>query len=141
MIKLMRETGLYSLLPSFAQEHPVYGTCAGLILLSSEVINHPVETLGLLDVTIQRNAYGRQINSFADAVDLNLDGKLEKVEGVFIRAPKIVKIGERITALAHHKEDVVMVESDHILASTFHPELSDNTRIHQYFLSKVKQSQ
>lgn len=138
LIKLLRESGLFQLIPKFAVKYPIFGTCAGLILLSKEVINNPVESFGLIDLTVERNAYGRQINSFIDIVDLELNGKAQKLEGVFIRAPKIVKIGEGVKILGRHSNEIVVVEKDQHLASTFHPELSGSKLIHQYFLDKVK---
>ena len=138
LIKLLIETGLFQLIPKFGEKYPIFGTCAGLILLAKEVVNNPVESFGLIDVTVERNAYGRQINSFIGGVDLELNGKAQKLEGVFIRAPKIVKIGEGVKILGKYYNEIVIVEKDKHLASTFHPELSDSRLIHQYFLSKVK---
>lgn len=138
LIKLIKETGLFQLIPKFGEKYPIFGTCAGLILLAKEVVNNPVESFGLIDVTVERNAYGRQINSFIGGVDLELNGKAQKLEGVFIRAPKIVKIGEGVKILGKYYNEIVIVEKDKHLASTFHPELSDSRLIHQYFLSKVK---
>lgn len=138
LIKLLKETGLFQLIPKFGEKYPIFGTCAGLILLAKEVVNNPVESFGLIDVTVERNAYGRQINSFIGGVDLELNGKAQKLEGVFIRAPKIVKIGEGVKILGKYYNEIVIVEKDKHLASTFHPELSDSRLIHQYFLSKVK---
>lgn len=138
LIKLIKETGLFQLIPKFGEKYPIFGTCAGLILLAKEVVNNPVESFGLIDVTVERNAYGRQINSFIGGVDLELNGKAQKLEGVFIRAPKIVKIGEGVKILGKYYNEIVIVEKDKHLASTFHPELSDSRLIHQYFLGKVK---
>lgn len=138
LIKLLKETGLFQLIPKFGEKYPIFGTCAGLILLAKEVVNNPVESFGLIDVTVERNAYGRQINSFIGGVDLELNGKAQKLEGVFIRAPKIVKIGEGVKILGKYYNEIVIVEKDKHLASTFHPELSDSRLIHQYFLGKVK---
>ena len=138
LIKLLKETGLFQLIPKFGEKYPIFGTCAGLILLAKEVVNNPVESFGLIDVTVERNAYGRQINSFIGGVDLELNGKAQELEGVFIRAPKIVKIGEGVKILGKYYNEIVIVEKDKHLASTFHPELSDSRLIHQYFLSKVK---
>ena len=138
LIKLLKETGLFQLIPKFGEKYPIFGTCAGLILLAKEVVNNPVESFGLIDVTVERNAYGRQINSFIGGVDLELNGKAQELEGVFIRAPKIVKIGEGVKILGKYYNEIVIVEKDKHLASTFHPELSDSRLIHQYFLGKVK---
>lgn len=140
VIKLLKESRLFQLIPEFGAKYPIFGTCAGLILLSKEVINHPVETFGLIDITVSRNAYGRQIDSFIDTIKIELNGSPQKFEGIFIRAPKIVKMGEGVNILGHHGKEIVMVESGHHLASTFHPELSGSRLIHQYFLGKVKRA-
>lgn len=139
LIKLLKETGLFQLIPKFGEKYPIFGTCAGLILLAKEVVNNPVESFGLIDVTVERNAYGRQINSFIGGVDLELNGKAQNLEGVFIRAPKIVKIGEGVKILGKHNTEIVIIEKDKHLASTFHPELSDSKLIHQHFLDKVSE--
>ena len=138
LVKLLKESGLFAALQDYGKQFPIFGTCAGLILLSSKVTNHPIESISLLDITVERNAYGTQIDSFVDAIQLNLNGKLAAIEGVFIRAPKIVKIGEGVSSLGFHNKNIILVEKDHILAATFHPELTDSTVIHEYFLKKIK---
>lgn len=100
--------------------------------------NHPVEPLNLIDISIERNSYGRQIDSFDETVEVHLNGSIKTVEGVFIRAPRITRVGENVQALATHNGDVVMVENDAVLAATFHPELTENRLIHQYFADKVR---
>jgi pyridoxal 5'-phosphate synthase pdxT subunit len=138
MTNLLIKHGLWDDLGQFAQLKPVFGTCAGLVLLSAQIINNPLEikTLGVINIKVQRNAYGRQIDSFTDDLKMNLNGHMEKMEGVFIRAPKISSMGPYVVPKAWHKEDVVLVEENNILAATFHPELTKDTRIHQYFLNK-----
>jgi len=138
LVKLLKESGLYPVIPGFAEDHPVFGTCAGLILMAREVTNISVESFGLLDVSVARNAYGRQIDSFIDLMDIYLNGKEDHFEGVFIRAPKIVKIGEGVNVLGRHDKEIVFVENGHHLGSTFHPELSRSTLIHKYFVEKVR---
>lgn len=136
-IKLLKEINLYQALSEFGKKKCIFGTCAGLITLAKNVLNPPTESLGLLDVDVQRNAYGRQIDSFVDNIALNLNHKKILFEGIFIRAPKISRVGEHVKKLAVHRTNVVMVETERILAATFHPELTDNPIIHQYFLDKV----
>lgn len=138
LIKLLKEGGLFQHIRQFGENHSILGTCAGLILLAGEVINNPVESLGLIDITVARNAYGRQINSFIDKIKIELDGKAHQFEGVFIRAPKILKVGKGVNILGHHADEAVLVENGLHLASTFHPELSDSELIHKYFIDKVK---
>lgn len=140
LVKLLKESGLYKQLPKYASRFPIFGTCAGLILIATKVINNPVESIPLLNVTVQRNAYGGQIESFTDTIQLKLGKKSYDVEGVFIRAPKIIEIGEGVISLGYHHNDIILVEKDNILAATFHPELTDSTVIHKYFLEKVKNS-
>jgi len=122
----------------FAGERPVFGTCAGSILLSRTVVNEPVESLGLIDAVIERNAYGRQIDSFIDDIDVRLNGSVKKIEGFFIRAPKIISIGTGVIPLAWHQGNIVMAEQNNILIATFHPELTLNPAVHNYFLKKIK---
>jgi len=140
LIKLLKESSLFQLIPKFGAKYPILGTCAGLILLAKEIINNPIESFGLINVTVARNAYGRQINSFIDTIKIELNGKAQKFEGVFIRAPKIVKVGKGVNILGHRNHEIVFVENGHHLASTFHPELSDSRLIHQYFLNKVRKA-
>lgn len=138
LVKLLKNIGLYDLLPEFNREWPIFGTCAGAILVSREVSNHPIEPLNLIDISIERNSYGRQIDSFDETVELHLNGSIKTVEGVFIRAPRITRVGKSVQALATHNGDVVMVENEAVLAATFHPELTENRLIHQYFVDKVR---
>lgn len=138
LTKLFAKHNLEKALVAYAKEKPVFGTCAGLIVLSKKVINHPVQTLGLINVTVARNAYGRQVDSFIDDVDIALGDQQFSFEGVFIRAPKIVGFGDDVEILGKHKDDIVLAESGNILVATFHPELTDDPRIHHYFIDKVE---
>ena len=116
------------------------GESTTLVKLSQHVENHPVESFQLIDVDIVRNAYGRQIDSFVDFVDVELGEEKTQVEAVFIRAPKFTRVGEGVRVIGRHKTDVVMVENDRVMAATFHPELTDDLRIHQYFAEKVRKN-
>ncbi len=129
---------MFTPLKEFGKEKPIFGTCAGLITLASRVENYPQETLDLIDISVVRNAYGRQIDSFIDSIKIRLNNNITEYEGVFIRAPKIKRVGEGVRALAYHHDDIVMAENDHILVATFHPELTEDTRIHEYFLKKIQ---
>jgi 5'-phosphate synthase pdxT subunit len=133
-LRLFKQFNLSQGIRQYAKKHPIMGTCAGLIILSKEANNLPLQPLGLIDVTVARNAYGRQRESFVDTISLSLNGTVKNFPGVFIRAPKIIAIGPTVKILAHHKEDAVMVATKSILAATFHPELTDNIEIHQYFI-------
>ena len=99
------------------------------------------ESLKLIDISVKRNAYGRQIDSFIDNVRLALNGTTESMEGVFIRSPKIVSLGTDVKPLAWHRQDVVLAEQGNILVGTFHPELTEDLRIHRYFVQNVERSQ
>jgi len=136
MRKLMRMGGLDDALRSFAQTHPVMGTCAGLILLSKGIDGEPQsETLGLLDCTVSRNAYGRQVFSFRGEGRIRLAGHENSFEMVFIRAPRIQHVGSAAQVLGYLGEEPVMIRQGHILGLTFHPELADDDRVHEFFLS------
>ena len=123
------------------QGKPIYGTCAGLILLAREIAAGTGErggqpTLGLLDVVVARNAFGRQVDSFEAALDIPLLGA-EPLRAVFIRAPSIVKTGPEVKTLATYDGQSVFVRQGTIWGSAFHPELTDDDRIHRLFLSQV----
>ena len=138
-LKVLGEKG-FQKLGDFVRTKPTFGTCAGCIMLATEVENPPQEGLGALDITVRRNAYGRQIDSFiapSPAVDAVEAGR-GPIEMVFIRAPKIARIGPDVEVLARQGDDPVLVRQGKSLAATFHPELSDDSRVHQYFLNMLK---
>jgi 5'-phosphate synthase pdxT subunit len=131
-LKLLGEEG-FAKLKDFVRLKPTFGTCAGAILLANEVENPKQTGLGALDITIRRNAYGRQVDSsIREGQFLN-----NPIEMVFIRAPKIERVGQGVEVVATEGHDPVMVRKGKILAATFHPELSGDSRIHQYFLNLV----
>ena len=134
---ILHKHGLWDPLVEFGRRKAIYGTCAGLILLAREVLDHKLATLNLIDLVVERNAYGRQIDSFIDTVRLDLHGAPASMEGVFIRAPKIAACGPGVTPLGWHCEDVVAAENEHIMVSAFHPELTDSTLLHRHFITKV----
>ena len=126
--------GFLDKLREFVRAKPTFGTCAGAILLAKDVENPPQPSLGALDIGIIRNAYGRQINSFIGHVQLNG----QPLEAVFIRAPKISRVGKDVEVLAREGGDPVLVRQGHIMAATFHPELSADARVHREFLEMAK---
>ena len=139
MLNLFNDEGLGEAIRRFAAAgNPVFGTCAGTILLAKEVTNPPQEHLGLLDVTVERNAYGRQIDS---AVRRGECPELadRPVEMVFIRAPIIRRVGAAVRILGRSGGLPVLVEQNNVLAATFHPELTDDETIHRYFLQKLSE--
>jgi len=137
-LKLLGDAG-FEKLKQFVQAKPTFGTCAGAILLAKEVDNPKQEGLGALDIRIRRNAYGRQIDSSIREGRLIQD-KLDDspLEMVFIRAPKIEHVGEGVEVIATEGADPVAVRQGRAMAATFHPELSDDTRIHRAFLDLVR---
>ena len=132
-LQFLQEEGLYTTIHKFASEgHAVFGTCAGAILLAKEVQNPKQASLGLLDMTVLRNAYGRQIASEVASGRSKLKG--EPLEMVFIRAPIIERTGERVEVLAEYGGKPALVREGRLLAATFHPELTDDTTVHEYFV-------
>jgi pyridoxal 5'-phosphate synthase pdxT subunit len=134
-LKHLERDGFFTALDTFVRTTPTFGTCAGVILLATEVLNPAQSSLAALDVTVERNAYGRQIDSTILTAETSLAGG--PLEMVFIRAPRITRTGPAVKTLALRDDSPVLVRQNHILAATFHPELSSDLRIHQYFLSIV----
>jgi pyridoxal 5'-phosphate synthase pdxT subunit len=136
-LKLLGEDG-FEKLKQFVRVKPTFGTCAGAILLAAEVENPKQAGLGAIDIGIRRNAYGRQLDSSIREGKLvgALKGQLaaSPLEMVFIRAPKIERLGPNVEVLATEGKDPVAVREGRVMAATFHPELSDDTRVHQAFL-------
>ena len=128
-MRLMRLYGLDEAIRQF--ERPILGTCAGMIVLDRD-------HLGLVDLEVDRNAYGRQVASFE--ADLRLEGEAEPLRGVFIRAPRVRAMGEDVEVLAEHGGEPVLVRDGRILVASFHPELTEDTRVHELFLSAVREA-
>jgi len=130
----MHRTGVFDEIRDRADDIPVMGTCAGCILLATEVVGDDIAPLGLMDMTVERNAFGRQKESFQCRLEIDDIGR---VPAVFIRAPLIRHIGDGCTAMASIEEGIVMARQDNRLALVFHPELTDDTRVHRYFLEML----
>jgi len=128
IMRLMRLYGLEQAIREFAA--PVLGTCAGLILLDRD-------HLGLVDVAVERNGYGRQVASFE--ADLALEGESEPLRGVFIRAPRVTAAGPGVEVLASHGGDPVLLREGRFLVASFHPELTGDTRVHERFLELIRE--
>ena len=133
MLKLIHAEHLWEPLESFGQRKPVFATCAGAILLASEVFHPSQESFGLADLSVERNAYGRQVHSHVATIDW--DG--EPLEAVFIRAPIIRRAGSGVRVLAKYQGDPVLVESGRHLIATFHPELTASRRVQRHFLNRM----
>lgn len=132
LLKLAARDGMFEALKHFAAAMPVFGTCAGCILLARHVTRPEQPSLGVLDAIVERNAYGRQIDSTIVMLPTALPGG--PLETVYIRAPRIAAIGPDVEVLARRDGDPVLVRSGHILAATFHPELSADRRVHRLFV-------
>ena len=130
MTRLMRLYGLEEAIRRFGA--PVLGTCAGMILLDRA-------HLGLVDVEVERNAYGRQVASFE--ADLQLEDDEEPLRGVFIRAPRVADVGPNVEVLAEHEGEPVLLREGRFLVASFHPELTDDPRVHERFLELVGEEQ
>lgn len=136
VLKFLERFHLFAPLEEFCRKKPVLGTCAGAILLARQVLNPPQRSLGLLDAAIERNAYGRQIDSAILEAETKLPGG--PLEMVFIRAPRIIEIGPGVDALAFREGFPTLVRQGKTMAATFHPELSPDRRVHQLFVDGVK---
>jgi 5'-phosphate synthase pdxT subunit len=141
MLKLLHYENLFDDVVDYGRRKPVFGTCAGAILMARDVTNPAQESLGLMDIEVERNAYGRQVDS--RVVELDAEPEFEqrtspgKLEAVFIRAPIIRRAGQGIHVLAEYAGDPVLIEHGQYLVSTFHPELTKDARVHSLFLEKL----
>ena len=137
MLKFLQRNAFFDALQSFVQTTPTFGTCAGAILLAKDVQHPAQKSLAAMDITVERNAYGRQIDSSILTAPTQLPGG--PLEMVFIRAPRITQTGPGVETLATRDGSPVLVREGHLLAATFHPELSQDPRIHQLFLDLIRQ--
>jgi len=139
MLKFLEKHGFFEALEEFSKKKPVFGTCAGSILLAREVKNPVQRSLGILDAVVERNAYGRQIDSTILTAETELPGG--PLEMVFIRAPRIVSTGPDVQILGRRDDMPVLVRQGDVLAATFHPELSRDRRVHRLFVELVTDAQ
>ncbi|WP_078593312.1 pyridoxal 5'-phosphate synthase glutaminase subunit PdxT [Evansella clarkii] len=139
MRRLINKYGFYEPLKHFAEKgKPVFGTCAGAILMAKELVGHKEPHIAVMDITVERNAFGRQRESFETL--LKVKGIGEDVEGIFIRAPIIRQAGEGVDVLAEYDGEIVAARQGPFLACSYHPELTDDFRMHQYFVKMVRES-
>ena len=136
MLKFLERRNFFESLTEFSSAKPVFGTCAGCILLARKVRNPEQRSLGALDATVERNAYGRQVDSSIHTAQTDLPG--DPLEMVFIRAPRIVETGPDVEVLASRDGFPVLVRQGRLMAATFHPELSSDRRIHRLFVETVR---
>jgi len=136
--KLMRHYELTEKLHRMATDNfPMFGTCAGMIVLAKGVVNGKITPIGVMEISVKRNAFGRQVDSFETDIQIPAIGK-KIFHAVFIRAPLIASVGEKVEVLAKLKDGtVVAARQDKLLVTAFHPELTDDTRLHEYFLDIV----
>ena len=141
---LLKLLDAWEFVPALEKFHaagkPIFGTCAGLILLAREVESPKQASLGLIDLTAERNGYGRQKESFETEGVADLGAGLRPLKMVFIRAPRIRRLGPAVTPLVMHRGECVMARQGTVLVAAFHPELTDDETVHRYFASMVRQS-
>jgi 5'-phosphate synthase pdxT subunit len=135
MLKFLEQDGFFAELEKFVERTPTFATCAGCILLAREVLHPAQRSLGALDATVERNAYGRQIDSTILNAETTIPGG--PLEMVFIRSPRITRVGEGVEMLAERDGAPTLVRQGHLLVATFHPEMTDDTRVQQLFLDMV----
>jgi 5'-phosphate synthase pdxT subunit len=141
MIHLAKLFGLWSALREFCMEQPAWGICAGSILLAKKVTHPDQQSLDCIDITVERNAFGRQVDSFIDSVEPTSHWKdNSKIEAVFIRAPRIRNCGPGVNILFKWHGEAVMVQQGRVLCSIFHPELTGSLVLHEYFLTLCQES-
>jgi pyridoxal 5'-phosphate synthase pdxT subunit len=136
---LIQEYDLFEPIRDFAKNHPVMGVCAGLVMMASEVDDERIKPLELIPFSAIRNHYGRQIQSFSSNVALKFDPEKKTFPAIFIRAPGINNISTGVKVLAQYQQRAIMIEKGQHLALSFHPELTNDTRIHAYWLQKIHQ--
>jgi 5'-phosphate synthase pdxT subunit len=141
-LKFLERDGFLESLRTFVAATPTFGTCAGCILLATKVLHPPQPSLGVLDATVERNAYGRQIDSSIEQTATKLGPAFDtgSLETVYIRAPRIQQVGKDVDILAERDGFPVLVRQGHLLAATFHPELSADRRVHRYFVDMVREA-
>lgn len=139
---LIQKNGLYKPIKAFAENHPVMGVCAGMIMMATEVDDDRVTPLGLIPFKALRNHYGRQVHSFTTGIELEFDSNGQAFPAIFIRAPGVDKLSDDVQILArnNNNDEAVIISKGHHLALSFHPELTDDTRIHAYWLSRFNNS-
>ncbi len=133
--KLLRDTGLFDvILPMIKDGLPVYGTCAGMVLLAKKIENDDTSHFAVMDITVRRNAYGRQLGSF---VTSGVFAGMGKIPMYFIRAPYISSAGNDVVVLSSNRGAITAAREANMLVTSFHPEITDDTRVHSYFLSMI----
>lgn len=141
MLRHLQQRDFHEKLLQFAQNHPLFGTCAGLILMSDTVLGYSMETFHLLDIQVERNAFGSQAESFRTPLEIHLEKtKSPPIEAIFIRAPKIKSVSKQVKVLGYYKGEPVLIRQGHHLGATFHPELTQDPAIHRYFIEIIQKN-
>ena len=138
MMKVLEFTDSLEQLKTFALQKPIFGTCAGIILMSKTILNDQMKPFDLMNITVERNAFGRQVESFNTTLEAELNNSSSSVEALFIRAPRIRQCGPEVKVLASYKGEPVLVQQGKYLGATFHPELTNDFSIHRHFISIVQ---
>ncbi len=123
----------------FGKEKPLWGTCAGMIMIAKNIINNKAEVkpLGLMDIDVDRNFYGRQLYSFEEKITAHLYDTDEEITATFIRAPGVTRVGKNVEIIAYYNDKPILLKQAHLMASSFHTELDDDTRLMEYFLKNI----
>jgi len=137
MTNLIKRFGLHDDLAAFARRKAVWGTCAGMIMLADKVDDDRVRPLRVIDIAVVRNGYGRQVYSFFDHIEADLDSERVVLPVSFIRAPRVVEVSEGVTVLARYRDDPVLLRKDNVLVSSFHTELDDSPVLLKYYLERM----
>lgn len=138
MRRLMDKYDLFDTVKAFAKEKPVFGTCAGLILMAAKIEGQAGPHLALMGINVRRNAFGRQVQSFE--AELKVEGVADNFNGVFIRAPYILDVDPGVEVLAKYEDKIVAARQGHYLTAAFHPELTEDYRMHAYFVKMVEEN-
>ena len=136
--KMMDRYNLLNPIKRFSENNSIFGTCAGLILMTNYNFDN-IQGLDILNIDVLRNGWGRQINSFTDNIDINIDRRIEKFKATFIRAPKIKKVTKSVKILSSINKEPVMVRQGKHIGTTFHPEMHNNPLIHKYFINIINE--
>lgn len=137
---LINRSKFHDPIQSFGLKNPILGTCAGLIMMAKSVADSRVQPLEILDIEVDRNAYGRQVHSFTDSLNVSFSGKSKLIKATFIRAPKISRIGKAVNVVGKYKNEPVAVMQGHHLGLAFHPELNGVTLFHEFIFKSQYES-
>jgi 5'-phosphate synthase pdxT subunit len=133
MAKLLDRLDMKVAFIDFIRSRPVWGTCAGMVLLAKSINDDSITPFGVIDIAVERNGYGRQVFSTTITSSLKINGRMEELDMVFIRAPRVIRIGKGVKTLLKRDSDPVLLTQKNVMVSAFHPELSGSNSLHNYF--------